>query len=132
MTPRKRQDKTTASTDAAAAGPTFEQAMAELESIIQRIESGSIGLEQSLAEYEKGVAIIRQCRAVLERAEQRVERLRADGSVESIAGPISARSTPVRTGGGERDAADLLDLDAGEGDEDDDSDQDEDEDTAGQ
>jgi len=53
----------------------FERAVEEVEKIIERIESGEIGLERSISEYERGVALIRQCRQVLERAEQRVEEL---------------------------------------------------------
>jgi exodeoxyribonuclease VII small subunit len=58
-----------------AATPTFEQAVQALEKIIERIESGEIGLEQSIAEYERGVSLIKRCREVLDRAEQRVEEL---------------------------------------------------------
>lgn len=54
---------------------TFEQAVERLEAIIGRIESGEIGLEQSIREYEHGVALLKRCRAVLEQAEQRVEEL---------------------------------------------------------
>ena len=58
-------------------GRDFEQAIAQLEEIIERIESGQIGLERSISEYERGVALIRKCRQVLDRAEQRVEELTA-------------------------------------------------------
>ncbi|MEO1130426.1 MAG: exodeoxyribonuclease VII small subunit [Planctomycetota bacterium] len=54
---------------------TFEQAIASLESINDRIESGEIGLEESLLEYERGMKLIAHCRAVLDQAEQRVEEL---------------------------------------------------------
>ncbi|MBC7833775.1 MAG: exodeoxyribonuclease VII small subunit [Phycisphaerales bacterium] len=54
---------------------SFEQALENLESIIERIEQGEVGLEQSLAEYERGVDLIKRCRAILERAEQKVEDL---------------------------------------------------------
>ncbi len=54
---------------------TFEQAVERLEAIIGRIESGEIGLEQSIREYEHGVALLKRCRAILEQAEQRVEEL---------------------------------------------------------
>lgn len=54
---------------------TFEQAVERLESIIRRIESGEIGLEQSIREYEHGVSLLKRCRAILEQAEQRVEEL---------------------------------------------------------
>jgi exodeoxyribonuclease VII small subunit len=56
---------------------TFEQAMAQLEAIVERMESGQIGLEQALAEYERGVALVKRCREVLQRAELKVEELSA-------------------------------------------------------
>lgn len=46
-----------------------------LEQIIERIEGGETGLEQSIAEYEKGMALIKRCREILTRAEQKVEEL---------------------------------------------------------
>lgn len=55
--------------------PGFEESLAQLESLIERIESGEIGLEQSIAEYERGMALIGRCREILEKAEQRVEEL---------------------------------------------------------
>ena len=57
---------------------SFEEALAQVESIIERIEGGQVGLEASVAEYEKGVALIRRCRDVLTKAEQRVEQLNKD------------------------------------------------------
>lgn len=62
---------------------SFEDALEQLEAIIQRIESGQIGLEASIAEYERGVALLKRCRDVLKHAEQRVEELNrevVDGS----------------------------------------------------
>lgn len=55
----------------------FEAAVAEIEAIVERIEGGEVGLEGSIAEYEKGVALIKRCREALERAEQRVQDLTA-------------------------------------------------------
>lgn len=49
-----------------------------MEDLIVRIESGEIGLEESLARYEEGVALIKRCRAILDVAEQRVEELADD------------------------------------------------------
>lgn len=57
---------------------TFEQAVEQLERIIERIESGSIGLEQSLKEYERGVLLRDHCREILARTEQRVAELNPD------------------------------------------------------
>ncbi len=56
-------------------GLTYEQAIAELEGIIDRIESGEIGLEESVKAYERGVALQNHCKAILARAEQRVSEL---------------------------------------------------------
>jgi exodeoxyribonuclease VII small subunit len=57
---------------------SFEEAVEQLEDIIDRIESGQIGLEQSLVEYERGVALRDHCRTILARAEQRVTELAPD------------------------------------------------------
>lgn len=62
---------------------TFEQAVERLEAIIGRIESGEVGLEQSIREYEHGVALLKRCRAILETAEQRVEELTAPRQSQS-------------------------------------------------
>ncbi len=56
---------------------SFEDALTDVESIIERIESGQIGLEESLGEYERGVALINHCRTVLLKAQQRVDDLTA-------------------------------------------------------
>lgn len=53
----------------------FESALGRIETIIDQIESGQIGLEDSLAAYEEGARLIRRCRSILGRAEQRVEAL---------------------------------------------------------
>jgi exodeoxyribonuclease VII small subunit len=54
---------------------SFEQAIEELESIIGRIEQGKIGLAESLAEYQRGAALLKRCRGILEVAEQQIEKL---------------------------------------------------------
>lgn len=51
---------------------TYEQAVAELEAIIARHDQGSIGLEESIAAYRRGTALIRRCRELLEKAEQEI------------------------------------------------------------
>ena len=53
---------------------SFEDALAQLEGIIEKIERG-IGLEEAIGEYERGVALIRRCKEVLQKAEQRVDEL---------------------------------------------------------
>ena len=51
---------------------TFEQALAELEGIVQDLEDGQVGLEESLARYEKGVGLIKRCYGQLRQAEQKI------------------------------------------------------------
>jgi len=51
---------------------TFEEALAELEAIVRELEDGKTGLEESLARYEAGVALLKRCYAQLARAEQRI------------------------------------------------------------
>lgn len=53
----------------------FSEALAELESIVGALESGQLELEDSLARYERGVALLRACQARLAEAEQRVTTL---------------------------------------------------------
>ncbi|MHB8900400.1 MAG: exodeoxyribonuclease VII small subunit [Thermoguttaceae bacterium] len=55
----------------------FEQALAELEEIVHVLEDGEIGLNESLARYEKGVTLLRQCYNMLDGAQRRIELLTA-------------------------------------------------------
>jgi exodeoxyribonuclease VII small subunit len=76
------------SADAAAvAAMGYEEAVAALESIIDRIERGEIGLEGSLAEYRRGVALVRHCKAILDHAQQQVRELSLD-EVEGLAAAV--------------------------------------------
>jgi exodeoxyribonuclease VII small subunit len=54
---------------------SFEDGLQELEQILNEIESGEVGLEQSLLKYERGNFLIQHCRAVLNRAERQIEQL---------------------------------------------------------
>ena len=51
---------------------TFEQALAELERIVHDMEDGQVGLEESLARYEKGIALLKRCYGQLRQAEQKI------------------------------------------------------------
>ncbi|MBK7405356.1 MAG: exodeoxyribonuclease VII small subunit [Phycisphaerales bacterium] len=57
--------------------PSFEQALAEVEAIIEQIESGEMGLEEQIEQYAKGAQLLDRCRTVLNRCEQRVEEISA-------------------------------------------------------
>lgn len=51
----------------------FESALAELEKIVAQMESGKLGLEDSLAAYERGTTLLNYCREAISRAEQQVQ-----------------------------------------------------------
>lgn len=58
---------------------TFEESMQQLEQIVGAIESGQIGLEESLAKYEQGMTLVKRCRDILDKAEKRIEVLSQTG-----------------------------------------------------
>lgn len=53
----------------------FEQAIKELTAIVGKIEQGQIPLQDSLDQYEKGMALIKHCREILQKAEKRIEKI---------------------------------------------------------
>lgn len=53
----------------------FEQSLGELEQLVVKMEGGEMGLDESLASFERGVALYRSCQAALEQAEARVKAL---------------------------------------------------------
>ena len=53
----------------------FEEAIRELTNIVGKIEQGQIPLQDSLEQYEKGMALIKQCRTILQKAEERIEKI---------------------------------------------------------
>lgn len=65
---------------------SFEEAMTRLEEIVQALESGDEGLDQSLKLYEEGIGLVRTCTDRLERAEQTVKMLqmKTDGSITEV------------------------------------------------
>jgi len=54
---------------------SFEEAIKELTNIVGKIEQGQIPLQDSLEQYEKGMALIKQCRTILQKAEERIEKI---------------------------------------------------------
>lgn len=67
MTERKTKDELTKL--------TFEQAIGQLKEIVGQIEQGEIPLQDSLEQYEKGMALIKHCRGILQKAEKRIEKI---------------------------------------------------------
>jgi exodeoxyribonuclease VII small subunit len=54
---------------------SFEEAIKELANIVGKIEQGQIPLQDSLTQYEKGMALIKHCRTILQKAEKRIEKI---------------------------------------------------------
>ena len=57
---------------------SFEKAVAELESIVARLERGDVALDESIAIYERGEALKKHCETLLNAAEKRIEKIRLD------------------------------------------------------
>ena len=56
-------------------GLSFEEAIKELTNIVGKIEQGQIPLQDSLQQYERGMALIKHCRTILQKAEKRIEKI---------------------------------------------------------
>jgi exodeoxyribonuclease VII small subunit len=71
------------------AAMSFEDALAELEQIVRRLEGGQVKLDEAIQSYERGAQLKRHCEQKLNEAQQRVDRI--------VAGPEGAVSAePVR------------------------------------
>ena len=59
---------------------SFEQALEQLESIVESLEQGNVPLDKSIAHYERGEALRNHCRKLLQVAEDKVEKIRLDSA----------------------------------------------------
>ncbi len=62
---------------------SFEDAIKELTQIVDKIESGEVPLQTSIEHYEKGMALIKHCRGILQAAEKKIEKVSQQGQKES-------------------------------------------------
>ena len=69
--------------------PAFEKALEELESLVERLESGDLSLDDSLKQFKRGVELTRHCQGVLDSAQQTVQKL-IDSDDESSAVPFDS------------------------------------------
>jgi exodeoxyribonuclease VII small subunit len=69
---------------------SFEDALAELEAIVRRLEEGTGRLDEAIAAYERGTALRRHCEARLQEAQTRVERI-----VVGPGGTVTAEPLPL-------------------------------------
>ena len=62
----------------------FEDALAELEGLVEQMEAGDLSLEDSLAAFERGVKLTRHCQSSLKAAELKVKVLTDSGELEDL------------------------------------------------
>jgi exodeoxyribonuclease VII small subunit len=80
--------------DSATQEQTFEQALSALEQIVRDLEDGRLGLSESLARYEQGVKLLKNCYAQLEEAERRIELLTGiDAAGNAVVAPFDDTAT---------------------------------------
>lgn len=58
---------------------TFEQALADLDAVVARLEAGEVGLEEAITLFEQGQRHLRVCRERLALAQRRIEELTSEG-----------------------------------------------------
>lgn len=76
----------------------FEQAMEQLDAIVNAMESGKIGIEESIEQYEVAMQLAGHCRQILEQAEQRIKKIQIDAAGNVKAEPFEP---PPAAAGGE-------------------------------
>ena len=75
--------------------PDFEQALAELEKLVQRLERGELPLDEALKTFERGIELTRHCQTALKAAQQKVEiLLKRSGQVEVEPFSAHPRTSP--------------------------------------
>lgn len=73
---------------------TFEEALAKLEGIVEAIEQGKIGLEESIARYEEGMGLIQHCRKIISQAELKIQKLQAGADRQLQPEPFEPPADP--------------------------------------
>jgi exodeoxyribonuclease VII small subunit len=91
MTPSSAEDGITAL--------TYEAALAELDTLITKLEGGSIALEEAIGAYERGVVLAQHCAELLARTEQRVNQLVVSASGAIGERPLEAAGAPPHESG---------------------------------
>ena len=76
----------------------FESALAELDTIVRKMEEGDLSLEKSMELYERGLQLSRFCHSTLEAAERRIEILNEGGDLRPAPATIADAAGPERKG----------------------------------
>ena len=78
---------------------SFESMMERLQELVDRLEEGNLSLEDSIRAYEEGMALVRNCTAVLSHAEQRIEKLTRDAAGRPVTEPLHGVGEEEEGGG---------------------------------
>ena len=88
-----------ASDDAGAT--TFEAMMGRLQSLVDKLEEGNLSLDESIRSFEEGMDLVKKCTEVLDKAEERIQKLTRDTSGKPVTSPLDGDEDEAETGGDE-------------------------------
>ena len=90
---KQHDDSATSAADSNDSQP-FEESLGELQGIVNRLEDGSLPLDESMEQFERGIKLLKDCYRVLENAEQQIEILtRVDSNGQPQTEPFDASAT---------------------------------------
>lgn len=76
---------------------SYEAALTELDTLITKLEGGSVALEDAISAYERGSRLARHCASLLDRTEQRVQQLVVGGDGGLAERPLDVTAHPAAT-----------------------------------
>ena len=82
---------------------SFEQALKELENITKRLEDGSMGLDESIIEFERGNEFVKFCQSKIEEAEKKIEILQKGESINKQKSKVIKKRVKIKKDTGEID-----------------------------
>ncbi len=83
----------------------FEEAMQRLDAIVEAMESGQIGIEESIAKYEEAMSLAAHCRQILDTAEQRIQKIQLDAAGKPQVTPFEPPPAAAEEGEEEAEGA---------------------------
>jgi len=87
--------------DEAAEGQSFESMMDRLQDLVTKLEEGNLPLEDSIRCFEEGMSLVKRCGTVLNRAEERIQKLMRDATGRPVTEPLDGNEEETETGGDE-------------------------------
>jgi exodeoxyribonuclease VII small subunit len=74
----------------------FEEAMRRLDDIVEAMEAGEIGIEESISKYEEAMQLAGHCRKILDQCEQRIKKIQVDAAGQPKIEPFEPPQTVSR------------------------------------